>query len=103
MIFHKSYSFWSMTASLLGAASLGLSYVIAPDIPQGFTLFVINVLLISAAVFILAGVLSSIAAIVNKEPEKKKYIGILIPFTVILYIVLVPIVMGLLFGINDNP
>ena len=103
MIFHKSYSYWSVVTSLLGAASLGFTYVMAPDIPQGFTLFVVNVLVISAAVLILLGAVSSIAAIVIKEPGKKKYIGIFVPSTIILYIVLVPIVMGLLFGINNNP
>ncbi|WP_022794801.1 hypothetical protein [Marinococcus halotolerans] len=103
MIFHKPYSYWSVVTSLLGIAFLGLTYVIAPDIPQGFTLFVINILVISAAVFILIGVLSSIAAIVNKEPGIKKYLGIFIPSTIILYIVLVPLIMGLLFGINNNP
>lgn len=103
MIFHKSYSYWSMVTNVFGAFSLGLTYVIAPGIPQGFTLFAVNVLVISAAVFILLGAVSSIAAIVNKEPGKKKYIGIFVPSTIILYIVLVPIVMGLLFGINDNP
>lgn len=102
MIFHKSYSYWSVVTSLLGAASLGLTYVIAPDIPQGFTLFAVNVLVISAAVLILLGAVSSIAAIVNKEPGKKKYIGIFVPSTIILYIVLVPLIKGI-FGVNNNP
>ncbi|SFL91396.1 hypothetical protein [Salibacterium qingdaonense] len=100
MIGSKTYSFWAALTSITGFFFYMLSYA-APDVPQGLTAFLIEWLFKLGLFLMVLGFISGLTALFRGEPEKKKYIGIGSPFLLGLYYLLVPIVMGLLFGIDD--
>ncbi len=74
--------------------------MIAPDYPEGPIRYLIGSSLLISGVSFLFGIISSILAIKNKELGVKKYVGIFTPLLVILYVILVPILIGLV-GFKD--
>jgi len=103
MILNKSYSYWSVLLSIIGSLLLVTTYLISPADPHGIIIIVMKILLALAIIFLISGILASILAIKKKEEGTKKYIGILLPILVILFVILIPILMGIGFMLNENP
>ena len=100
MIFNKTYGHWSTIVSVFGTLLLMATYI--PNNPEKFTV-IIMIMLVLAIILLVSGIILSILAIKNNEVGTKKYIGILLPVLIILFIVLVPFLMAVGFLINDNP
>lgn len=103
MTSNKPYGYWSILFSVAGSLLLVASYLISPNEPQGMIVIGLQIMLLSAIVLLGLGVVTSILAIRKKEEGIKKYTGILLPVIIILFAVLVPILMGIGFMLNDNP
>src|SRR5690625_7778491 len=99
----KSYSFSSALFSIVGLLFLIMTYVIAPDHPQGIIVFVMMITLGLAVILLVAGIVTSILAIKNKELGVRKYFGILVPIFIGLFYILMPLIMGIGFILNDQP
>lgn len=89
--------------SIMGLILLILTYMFAPDVPQAIGTVVIIVMFILTIVSLLLGIVFSIIAIKNKESGVKKYFGILIPLFILLFVILIPILMGIGFMLYDKP
>lgn len=99
MIFKKTNGFWSTLLSIIGTLLLIATYAVA-DGPQGIEVVLIAAMMILSIILLLLGIVSSIVAIKKKEPGTKKYLGILLPVLIVLYVILVPILM--LIGFLDT-
>lgn len=102
MILNKSYGYWSVLLSMVGSFFLVTSYLISPDNPKNMMVVLIKIMLIVAVILMILGVVMSILAIRKKEYGFKKYVGILLPLFIVLILILIPILMGVGFIINDN-
>ena len=103
MFFNKNYSFWSALFGTSGIILLILSYIISPDNPEGFIYYLITIVFIASLFSLLTGFISSIFALKKKEEGKRKYVGLFIPLFIIVCIILIPVIMGILFVLNNNP
>ncbi|MFD2705846.1 hypothetical protein [Salibacterium lacus] len=103
MIVNKTFSFWAFLTSVLGVVFFILSHAAAPRVPQGFIAILTAFLYILAVILLLVGLISAVTAVIRKEPKKIKYAGVVIPFLIILYYILVPVIMALLWGMSDSP
>lgn len=103
VIKNKSYSFYSALFSIIGLLSLIMTYVIAPDHPQGFIVFVMVITLSLAVILLIAGIITSILAIKNRELGVRKYFGILVPIFIGLFYILMPLIIGIGLIIHDQP
>lgn len=103
MILNKTYGYWSVLFSIAGTFLLITTYLIAPDDPQGMIVVIMKIMLALAVIFLPLGIISSIFAIKKKEVGTKKYVGILLPVLIVLFYILVPIIMGIGFMVNDKP
>ena|SRR5690625_4400691 len=99
----KSYSFSSALFSIVGLLLLIMTYVIAPDHPQGIIVFVMVITLSLAVILLVAGIIASILAIKKKELGVRKYFGILVPIFIVLFYILMPLIMGIGFIIHNQP
>src|SRR5690625_5597982 len=93
MIKGKSYSFSSALFSIVGLLLLIMTYVIAPDHPQGIIVFVMVITLGLAVILFVAGFMASILAIKKKELGVRKYFGILVPIFIFLFYLFMPFFM----------
>ncbi|MFD1416951.1 hypothetical protein [Oceanobacillus jeddahense] len=98
----KNYGFWSMLSSIMGLILLIVSYAVAPEEPQGMVTIGILVLFFTAILFLVLGTIGSTLAMKQQEKGRKKYVGIFLPVLILLFVVLVPILMGIGFILNDN-
>lgn len=103
MFLNKSYSYWSLVLSIVGSLFLVTPYLISPVHPQGFIVLMMKAMLIIAIILLILGCATSFYAIKKKEEGVKKYVGILLPLFIILFIILIPILMGVGFILNDFP
>ncbi|WP_312476156.1 hypothetical protein [Neobacillus sp.] len=56
-----------------------------------------------AIILFALGIIASILSIKLKENGTKKYVGILLPVLIILFVILFPILMAIGFMLNDKP
>lgn len=103
MILNKNFSYWSVLFSIVGSLLLITTYLISPGDPQGMIIMSMKIMLTVAIILLALGIITSILAIKKKENGSKKYIGILLPILIILFVILVPILMGIGFMFNDKP
>ncbi len=101
MIFKRTYGFWSLLLGILGVLFLILNYIVLPDNPEGISILIIRLLLGSSLISFVTGIICSIIAIKKRERGIKKYFGIIIPLFTFLFILFIPILMGILFVLND--
>lgn len=99
----KPYGSRSLLFGGIGVILLILSYAITPDVPQGFMYFMIGTIFILSLTFITFGIMNSVIALRRKETGKIKYAGLIVPIIIISYIIVIPIIMGLLFTLNNHP
>lgn len=103
MLFKKTYGYWSVLFGITGTLLLLATYLVSPSNPQGTAVVGLMILLAVAIVTLVLGIITSTIAIKKKEGGMKKYVGILLPVFILLFIVLIPILMGLGFMLNENP
>lgn len=103
MILNKSFDYWSVLFSIVGTLLLVTIFLISPSDPQGIIIVGMKIMLLVAIILLALGIVTSILAIKKKEAGVKKYVGILLPIFIILFAILIPILMGIGFMINDNP
>jgi len=102
MIMNKSYAYWSTLLSVIGTILLIMTYVIAPHHPQSLLSIIILLLMTTSFISLILGFIASIIAIRKKEIGFKKYSGILLPTIILLYVILIPFFMGVVFIVNEN-
>jgi len=103
MNINKSYSFYSALQSVAGLLFLLMTYMIAPDHPAGMIKIIMAIMLGLAIILLITGIATSILSIKRKELGVTKYIGLLIPVLIVLFILLMPFIIGIGFIINDQP
>jgi len=103
MFLNKPYGYWSVLLSIVGSLFLVTPYFISPSDPQGMIVISMKIMLVVAIFLLTLGIVASILAIKKKEVGVKKYFGILLPILIILFVILIPILMGIGFMLNDNP
>lgn len=103
MTLNKNYGYWSVILGVIGTLLLILPYLVTPENPQGLVVVILKVIVAAAILLLSLGILSSILAIKKKEKGSKKYFGVLISVSTILFVLLIPIFMGIGFLLNDTP
>ena len=103
MILNKTYSYWSVLLSIVGTLLLIGTYFLSPSDPQGMIVVGLKIMFTAAIILLVLGIISSTLAIKKKENGMKKYVGILLPVLIILFVILIPILMAIGFMLNDNP
>lgn len=103
MILNKTYGYYSALCSVIGTLLLIITYTLVPNGPKGIMVIVVSITLILSIILLIMGIICSVLAIKNKEPSIKKYIGILLPILIILFIALIPLLMAIGFMLNNNP
>lgn len=97
----RPYSYCSFLLAVVGFFAFILSYAVSPDYPQGIFYGVIYVLFYGSIAAMFIGMVLGLIAIFRQENGKRKYVGVILPIGLALFLLFIPLIMAGLLIVND--